>query len=64
MVEELQNPAVLSKSATVNGRRRLSVMRKAMMEGLAFLSGDNVMVVDIPAPPTCPADVGDLGECG
>lgn len=62
MVEELDNPAVLSKSATVRGRRRLSVMQRTMMEGMAFMSGDSVVVVDVPPPPTCPADVGDLGE--
>ncbi|CAM9693600.1 unnamed protein product [Ectocarpus sp. 4 AP-2014] len=62
MVEELNNPAVLSKSATVRGRRRLSVMRKAMMEGMAFMSGDSVIVVDLPPPPTSPADVGDLAS--
>lgn len=61
-VEELSNPAVLSKSATTKGRRRLSVMRRIMMEGLAFTSGDAVIVVDAPAPPTFPADVGDLGK--
>ena len=32
------------------------------MEGLAFMSGDSVIVVDVPPPPTRPADVGDLGE--
>lgn len=60
-VEGLENPAVLSKSASRNGRRQLSVMRRAMMEGLAFMSGDTVVVVDMPGPPTAPADVADLG---
>lgn len=55
---------MLSKSASVEGRRRLSVMRRAMMEGLAFMSGDDVIVVDVPPPPTSTADVGDLGERG
>eukprot|EP00752_Nemacystus_decipiens_P003542 g3268.t1 len=62
VVEELRNPAVLSKSATVKGRRRLSVMRRTMMEGLAFMSGDNVIVVDVPPPPTHPDDVEDLAS--
>lgn len=62
VVEELRDPTVLSKSATVKGCRRLSVMRRAMMEGLAFMSGDSVIVVDVPPPPTRPADVGDLGK--
>ncbi|CAN0381338.1 unnamed protein product, partial [Laminaria digitata] len=62
MVDELKNVSVLSKSMTVNGRRRLSVMRKAMMEGLAIMSGGNVVVVDVPSCPTSPADVRDLGE--
>lgn len=62
MVEDLNNPGVLSKSATVKGRRQLSVMRRSMMEGMAFMSGDSVVVVDMPQPPTSPADVGDLGE--
>lgn len=61
VVEELGDPAILSKSATVGGSRRLSVMRQALMEGMAFMSGDSVVVVDLPAPPVCPSDVGDLG---
>lgn len=62
MVEELKNPAVLSKSGTVGGHRRLSVIRRGLMEGMAFMSGDAVIVVDIPKVPTSPADVPDLGE--
>ncbi|CAM9820819.1 unnamed protein product [Scytosiphon promiscuus] len=62
VVEELENPAVLSKSATVGGTRRLSVMRRAMMEGMAFMSGDSVVVVDLPASPACPSDVEDLAS--
>ncbi|CAM9930970.1 unnamed protein product [Pylaiella littoralis] len=62
MVEDLNNPGVLSKSATVKGRRQLSVMRRSMMEGMAFMSGDSVVVVDMPQPPTSPADVGDLAS--
>jgi len=62
VVEELNNSEVLSKSANVKGRRRLSVMQRCMMEGMAFMSGDSVVVVDVPPPPTVPADVGDLGE--
>lgn len=61
-VEEREDHSVLSKSCTVKGRRRLSVMRRAMMEGLAYLSGGNVIVVDIPVPPTLPSEVPDLGE--
>eukprot|EP00904_Undaria_pinnatifida_P008398 jgi/Undpi1/4689/HiC_scaffold_18.g08042.m1 len=61
MVDDLQNLKVLSKSVTINGRRRLSVMRKAMMEGLAIMSEGRVVVIDVPSCPTSPADVGDLG---
>lgn len=37
-------------------------MRKALMEGLAVMSGDTVKVVDIPDCVTHPADVKDICE--
>lgn len=62
VVEELENPAVLSKSGRVGGHRRLSVIRRVLMEGMAFMSGDAIVVVDIPKCPISPADVPDLGK--
>ena len=62
VLDKLGNPAVLSKSITVQGRRRLSVMRREMMEGHAFMSGDQVVVVDVPKFPTVPADIPDMGK--
>lgn len=37
------------------------MMLRSMMEGLAFISGDNVVVVDVPGPLVHPADI-DLGK--
>lgn len=62
-VEERGNKQLLSKSCTFKGRRQLSVMRKEMMEGLAFMERDKVAVVDIPDVHTLPSQVEDMGEC-
>lgn len=62
IVESRGDERLLSKSCTIKGRRRLSVMRKEMMEGLAYTSAGNVVVVDIPNVKILPSEVGDLGE--
>ncbi|CAM9412766.1 unnamed protein product [Choristocarpus tenellus] len=61
-VEDLGDHSILSKSTTLGpGRRAISVLRRAMMEGLAAMSDSPLKILDVPPPPTLPSQV-DIGE--